>query len=162
VKLHVDRVNLLPPMCVKRDFTACQNVRLGNPHVRVSDLAVLPLTSETDGMVVDIVMCGNCVMKVLCLFWKHWFIYCVVLYLQQKACLNLSTFGKHWGTNMRLDMFFSLYVQFSVKMISIVLFVEGHFSNWDDNSLSIKGQSLKYFDIILVTYKHSGNWMDHC
>jgi len=68
VKLRVDRVNLLPPIYVKRAFTACQNVHLGSPHVRVSDLAVLPLTSETNGMVVDTVTCGNCVREVLCLF----------------------------------------------------------------------------------------------
>jgi len=93
VQMHAGGLNLLPSIYVKRAFTACQNVRVGNPHVRVSDLAVLPLTSETDGMVADIVICGYCVREALCLLQKHWFIYCLVLYLYQKVCLNLSAFG---------------------------------------------------------------------
>jgi hypothetical protein len=68
VKHHVGRLNLLTPIYVKSAFKACQNVRVGIPHVRVSDLAVGLLTSQTDVIVVDIVMCGNCVREVLCLF----------------------------------------------------------------------------------------------
>jgi len=68
MKLHVGRLNLLPPIYVKSAFTACQNARVGSPHVRVSDLAVVPPTSQTDVMVVDTVKCGNCVTEVLYLF----------------------------------------------------------------------------------------------
>ena len=68
VKLRIGRLNLLPPIYVKRAFTACQYVRVGSPQVRVSDLAVVPLTSQNNLMVVDTVMCGNCVREVLCLF----------------------------------------------------------------------------------------------
>jgi hypothetical protein len=67
MQLHVGILNLLPSIYVKIAFTSSQNVRVGSPHVRVSDLAVVPLTSETNIMVVDTVMCGNCVRKVLCL-----------------------------------------------------------------------------------------------
>lgn len=51
--LYVAKLDFLHAIfvCVKKAFTDCQNVHVGSPHVRVSELALVSVTSEADVMV---------------------------------------------------------------------------------------------------------------